>query len=453
MNIQKILLFCLLLLVACGQAEPEPVALATVTPTATILPTNTAVVSLAERETPTAAFSPAPITTVTPTPRPTPTPVIPHLLATAAYIVVDDWSVDGQWLAYWLSSTADVDNTQPYTSPGGRLYVTNAHTGQSCALPHFHATAAGQFSLEWQPDNNLIVHNRETYQQWRLRPCQPGTFPVPAQPPPERVFDGGLSPNGRFRITTELQDEADNILTFVTSLSHTDGVEITSLTWHTYEAKGEWDLGGDWVSPGQFLIRRSLDGPLLLDAARPGQVINVQRDLFGLKTVREDVTISAAPGADADSYRLLLNFWGDQEDVQLFHAATGLVEMLPYTEPWWPPFTPDGQWLLLQEESANNLWARPAADVGGAWRLVATGAADTLWHRDGAQMAFSSRLPQGIRGITWQTFPDAELIGQWPTVPYQVRPVGWSPDGRFLVAVGPQSGRWQYALFVFEAHP
>jgi hypothetical protein len=87
MNIQKILLFCLLLLAACGQAEPEPVALATVTPTATILPTNTAVVSLAERETPTATFTPTPLP-------PTPTP-LPTLTPTATPVLCLDPTITG----------------------------------------------------------------------------------------------------------------------------------------------------------------------------------------------------------------------------------------------------------------------------------------------------------------------------------------------------------------------
>jgi len=440
-------LFLFLLLTACGQADPEPVAVATVTPTATILPTNTAVVSRAELETPTPTVSltPTPAATDTPTPRPTPTPANPNLLATAAYIVVDDWSDDGQWLAYWLSSTADVENTQPYTSPGGQLYVASLLTGEICPLPHFQAAAAGQFSLEWQPDNNLIVQNRETYHRWRVQPCRPGTFPLPAQPPSGRLLDEGLSPNGRYRITTELQDEADNILTFATVLSHREGAEITAVTWQTYQAKGEWDLGGDWVSPGQFLIRRSLDGPLLLDTARPGQVLNVLRDLFGHDALREDITISAAAGNETDSFRLLLSFWSGQENVQLFHAATGLVETLPYAELWWPPFTVDGQWLLLREEGTHTLWTRPVADVDGEWRLLAADVAEMHWHKDGTQMVFSDRQHQ----LIWQTFPDGELVGQWLTDPYQVHSVGWSPDGRFLVAVGPRSGPRQYALFVF----
>jgi hypothetical protein len=441
----------LILLLALGCAQPQPstpTAVSQTTPTATVLPTNTAVP-------PTTTFTPTPLATHTATPVPTPimTPTLenPNIWATAAYIVVAGWSLDSQWLAYWLSTKTDVENMQPYTSPIGSLFVTNSITGERCSLPHFRFSDPDRFILNWEPDNNLILHERETNRQWRVRPCQPGTFALPDQPRPVRITDEGLSPDGRFHITTttttELQNEEDNILTFSTVLGHQNGAEITAVTWQTNDAKGEWGLGGEWVSPTQFLTLRSLDGPLLLDATRPGQVINVQLDLFHYEVVREDVTISAAPGPEPDSYRLLLNDWGGQENVQLFHADIGVVETLPYYEPWWPPFTANSEWLLMKGEGTYNLWARPAADIDSEWRLVAEGAANTLWNADGSQMAFGSRQTQEI---IWQTFPDGELIGQWSTTPFQVRPTGWSPYGWFLAAVGQVPGHWEYALFIFD---
>jgi hypothetical protein len=52
--------------------------------------------------------------------------------------------------------------------------------------------------------------------------------------------------------------------------------------------------------------------------------------------------------------------------------------------------------------------------------------------------------------LTWQTFPDAALIGRWRTEPYSVSPEAWSNDGRFLMATGSRPGQWQYGLFLIE---
>jgi hypothetical protein len=440
------LFFLLFLLVACGQAEPEPVAVATVTPTTTILPTFTV-------QPPTATFTPTPTVAATAIPRPTITPTLEPagLVARGSYILVDDWSVDGQWLAYWLSVQADIDNMQPYTSPGGRLHVTNPMTGENCVFSHFHAAAAGQFSLEWQPDNNLIVHDHETQQRWRVQPCQPGTFALPNQPPSGHTIEDGAAPDGRFRVTTTLQDEADNILTFLTVLSHQDGAEITAVTWQTYQAKGEWDLGGEWVSPTQFFIRRSLAGPLLLDANRPGIITNILRDLFGQAEPREEITMRAAPGPAPDHFHLLLNDWGAQEKVQLFHASTGLVETLPFYESWGLAFTADYEWLLLRGET-NSLWARRVGNINDEWLLLGEDVQNVLWNEAVTELAFSQadRLFPRQTFLTWQTFPDGEIMGQWSTAPFGARPVGWSPDGRFLTAIGVGRGSFDQALLIFD---
>ncbi len=312
---------CFLLLIGCDQPESatpnSPVtAVSETTPTATVLPTITIVPPATTATTvpttvpttvatPVATFTPTPTPTATPRPTVTPTPEPAGLIARGAHITVDDWSLDGQWLAYWLATREDVENTPPYTSPGGRLYVVNPGTGETCVFPHFHAAAAGQFSLEWLPDNNLIVHDHETQQRWRVQPCQPGTFPLPHQPPPGRMPEDGLSPNGRFRVTTELQAEGDNILTFLTVLGHQDGAEITAVTWQTYDYLLE-ETVGVWVSTTQFLIWHSLDGPLLIDASEPGAVTNVLSNLFDQETLDLFIAISAAPGAEPDSFYLLV---------------------------------------------------------------------------------------------------------------------------------------------------
>jgi hypothetical protein len=83
---------------------------------------------------------------------------------------------------------------------------------------------------------------------------------------------------------------------------------VTEITWRNdYQALGDIGLGGDWVSPSQFLIRYTLDeGALLLDGEQPGVVLPVHQEIFGLARPGADRVIIPAPGAAADSYRLLL---------------------------------------------------------------------------------------------------------------------------------------------------
>jgi hypothetical protein len=448
-------------LAACMDREPTPTSseLAAAEPTAvttpTILPTNTAVVSLAERETLSANATPTPLPTTTdtpfPTPTATPTPVIPHLYVRGAHIRTSEWSPDSQWLAYWLSTTGDLSGLDGYTAPGGMLHFLNSSSGHRCALAQFRTRAGGQMSLSWEGFNRLTVYDWEAERQWYGRPCQPNTFRPLADPPvPPATPDVALSlsPDDRFRITLDLQEEeADNRRTLLTTLSHQDGVEITAVTWRTQTTFDDNDPGGEWLSPTQFFIRLAEAGPLLLDANLPGHVINVRAELFGLDRPAPDRGVVAVPGPTPDSFYLLLFGGRANNPIQLYHASSGLVETLPYHRSAWPPFSPDYQWLLMYEEGGNDLWQRRLTDVEGEWRLLGRDVSNNLrWNADATEVALSQ-----FRQVTWQTFPEGELIGQWSTEPFISLANGWSPDGRFLVVMGlPESGWYRQALFLFE---
>jgi hypothetical protein len=444
------LILCLFLLVGCGQATPEPAA--TVTPTATILPTFTAVPpTIAPTDTPTplpTATSPPPAT-----PTATATPDLPELQATGSYILVDGWSPDSQWLAYWRSSREDVNNIQPYTSPGGTLFLLNGLTGQICDMPHFHTTAAGTITLSWEVDNTLIIHEHEANQKWHGQPCQPGSFQLqnePPDPPPAMAADP-VSPDGRFYIQTELLGSVNTVLSYSTVLSKSGGNDldlVTEIAWRGYQALGDIELGGEWISPSQFLIRYTLDeGALLLDGEQPGVVLPVHQEIFGLALPSPDRNIIPAPGDTADSYRLLLLPGHSQETVKLYHADRDLLETLPFDNHWHPLFTPDYEWMLLRDSASNEVWTRRVADVGGEWQRVATNPGLIRLNPDATETAVRSR---GGLYILWQTFPDGELVGAWPIAPYTAIDASWSPNGRFLVVVGHMSGDWAHGLFLLD---
>jgi hypothetical protein len=395
---------------------------------------------------PTATNTPSPTPTIIPTPTP-----IPNLYASGANIGLGGWSPDSQWLAYWLSTEADLLGLEPYAWPGGTLHLLDSRSGESCPLPQFHIATWGQMSVTWESNGSLIVQNWENNEQWQGQPCQPDSFvrlaeiPAPLAEPAE---DRSLSPDGRLRITLELQEEEEeHWRVMLTTLRQVGGEEITAVTWRTQATFAEDDPGGEWLSPTQFFIRLADGGPLLLDANRPGQAINVQTDLFGLARPAEDRGAVAAPGPSPDSFYLLLlsnRFY--TAPIQLYHASSGLIESLPYYRPAWLPFSPDYQWLILYERDGNDFWMRRLADVDGVWQLLGEEVSNNLlWNEEVTEIALSQ-----FYQITWQTFPEGEIIGQWSTEPLDIRAVGWSPDGRFLVGVGsPNGGQYRQALFLF----
>ncbi len=444
----------LLMLAGCRAQEEEMVAetaVAQVTPT--ILPTHTAVP-------PTATHTPTPLPTATGTPIPTPTatatPVIPHLYVTGAHISVGNWSPDSQWLPYWLSTVEDLADLDAYTNPGGTLHLLHSGSKESCALTQFQRTPGGQMDLAWDEDNSLIVRDRENEVQWQGQPCQPDSFVQLAEPPPppaDPYESRRVSPDGRFQVTLELVDEeADHWHTMLTTIRDEAGVEVTAVSWRIQGSFEEGNPGGEWLSPTQFLIHHTEDGPLLLDTNRPGQVSNVQIDLFGRVRPASDRGIAAMPGPTPDSfYLLLLSNPSLTAQIQLYHASSGLVETLPYYRSAWPPFSPDGQWLLLYERDSNDLWTRRVTDVDGEWQLPADGMIGGYsWNDDGTEIVISE-----FQQVTWQTFPEGEIIGQWSVAPFHTFVRTWyrlSPDGRFLAATAATEDMswYTHALFLFD---
>jgi hypothetical protein len=252
------------------------------------------------------------------------------------------------------------------------------------------------------------------------------------------------------------EEEDDHWRTMLTTLRQEGGGEITAVTWRTRATFDEDDPAGQWLSPTHFFIRLADGGPLLLDADRPGQVLNVQTDLFGLPQPAPDRGVAVATGSVPGSfYLLLLNNRFHTARIQLYHAAGDLVESLPYYHPAWPPFSPDAQWLFMYGGEERDLWTRPVDDPGGEWRLLAEGVDSYRLNADHSEMV----LGHLRQAVTWQTFPKGEIIGQWSIEPYAYRRSSWSPDGRFLVVTGwsDEIDGWQSqfarALFLFGRDP
>ena len=133
------------------------------------------------------------------------------------------------------------------------------------------------------------------------------------------------------------------------------------------------------------------------------------------------------------------------------HAENGTVEKMPFRQVWWKPFSADGKWLLMDKRPDVNgyetytIFVRALEDLDGQWRQIAADVGFVLWNTDWTEMAFNSD-----EIVTWQTFPNAEIIGQWNTGEFWSSPAAWSPDGQSIVTIGNIPGTYQYGLFLLK---
>jgi hypothetical protein len=229
-----------------------------------------------------------------------------------------------------------------------------------------------------------------------------------------------------------------------------------TVTWQIDERIGEHGLGGEWISKEQFLLYESLaQGPLIIDMENG--IISVAQ-LFGLDEIpsitgKEGYGIRAIPlpSIERDSFHLILQGIGLEANfptVMLYHAENRVVEKIPFQHVWWKPFSPDGKWLLMDKRPDVNgyetytIFIRATEDVNGPWRQIAAAVNSVLWNTDWSEMAFNDD-----EIVTWQTFPEAEIIRQWNTGEFWAYPAAWSPDGQSIVTIGNIPGVNEYGLF------
>jgi hypothetical protein len=414
---------------------------------------------------PTALHSQSPVPSSVPTKLPDVTvsssdfvPVKP--LVTAPYIQFASWSPDSQWFAYWISSQDDVE--QPTKAmPGGTLSFLNVITGESCAVSQFITPDNQAAQVVWSDQTEaIVVLDEDTFIG---KPCQPEPYrPLEGYVREEKqLTDPALSPDGQHYANTILQSNENGILTFETTITATHSAQPSQhVIWQIDERLGEYGLGGEWISQEQFLLYESLDqGPLVIDIEHV--VTPILTELLGLEEIPSILgkegygfRAYALPGVERDSFHLLVQGVGTEENfpwVKLYHADNRLVETLPFHYIWWKPFSANGQWLLMDEHpdiggyESHVLWIRRVEEVASDWQMIASDIDSMLWTPDWTEMAFNS-----AEKVIWQTFPEADRIGQWNTGQFSASPIAWSPNGRFLVTVGNIPGLWEYGMFVLN---
>ena len=346
--------------------------------------------------------------------------------------------------------------------PGGTLNFMNVTTGEICAVSQFVTPDNRTAEVIWSEESQVIVVIAK--EAFAGRPCQAEPYRrldnyVPEQP----LTDPALSPDRQYHADTALVSGENGILTFATTLTAVGSTQsLPRVAWQIDERLGDASqgLGGEWISKEQFLLYETLDqGPLILDTEHG--IIPVLTQLLGLDTIpsiagSEEYGLWAIPlpGMKKDSFHLLVHGVGLEanfSNVMLYHAENKAIETLPFRQVWREGFSPDGQWLLMDERpdiggyEAHTLSIRPVEETNGNWRTIAVDVNSVLWNRDGTEMAFNSD-----ETLIWQTFPEAERIGEWNTMPFWTYPVTWSPDNRFLLTIGNIPGAIEYGLFILE---
>jgi hypothetical protein len=383
--------------------------------------------------------------TATPSP---PTEARPMLIATS--IRFAGWSPGSIWFAYWSSIAADVPET---------LTFFNVATGQKCPHPDIRASVNTDFSL-WESDFSFVVsHNSGTS---RVTPCGSASDTI-ATAPQYVGSASAVSPNGLYRVDTSCGPRSAGVI-----MTAEDTGEVIA----SYPCGGgvPGTLGGQWITVDNFLINEFEDRfPVILQA--DGNAINVVTDLFQLPPKTEMMVnkvttqiyfyAQGVPVTDTDEYHILFYSWLEGSDywtVLLYHSVTGITEVVPvYSLYNNSTISPDGRSFVIGGVSNANAsretsqeWFRYFDPLASDMTPINAPYYNRSWSPDGDFMAIASTLetPPDTHSFSIIHLSHAQHIATWHTGEYLAQPIAWSPDGRWVVALGFAQDRSD-ALYLF----
>jgi len=468
------------LLAACAPpADPVSVTrpvTAVTTPTTPTTPTTSPTVTL----TPWITVTPNTTATVPGLP-PTPETAVPtpsqlgQPIAAAAQITVGDWSPDGRYFTYWTHTAEDADIFMP-----GDFYIYDTEQEQSCPFTGYRTgTTSWKRRHLWLPNGEILIFGDEDVVAFQ--PCgddfailtdrfpEPITRVVTAAPNrshflltsengywlygPEghqvqpvaefnQGMDGGaaFSPDGRFVALNG--DEGGSYLLDVA----TGTVSLIAI-WHGGATSRE--ATPQWINEDQFVIISSNDlGPVLIDVDGTRQ--NVGLAFFNRATPL-DSAIYAQRDDQSGHFHLLLEIFDDEEyPLRLYHSESGEREALTAGQAHFmnAVLAENGRWLLTlnsTEDNGREWWIRPIDPPNSTpQRLVTNDDTINLWMApvgDYVAVGYSDKLEL-------LTLPDATVLATYAVAEQTIYPLGFSPDGRFLVleAVSPEGRETLFIL-------
>lgn len=440
---------------------------------------------------PTATAVPATITPLPDTPTPTTMPVaetavpapsqLGQPVAAADKITVGDWSPDGRYFTFWARNPKDAP---PSLIEAGSFYIFDVAQQQLCPFGGYRLDLPRweQWYL-WLPDGNILVFGEEEVVV--VQPCGDSLtfltdrFPEPItrvvtatadrshflltsensywlyQPEGHQVrqvlefnqgMDGGaaFSPDGRFVALNG--DEGDSYLLDV------DSATVSPIaTWHGGATSRE--ATPQWINEAQFVIISSNDlGPVLIDVDGTRQNIGLA---FFDRATPPDSAVYAQRDDQSGRFHLLLEIFDDEEyPLRLYHSENDESEALTAEQDNFmnAVLTKNGRWLLTLNSTDDNgreWWVRPIDPANSfPQRLVAHDDTINLWMAPvGDYVAVGDSAK-----IELLTLPDATRLATYAAADQTLYPLGFSPDGRFLVieAVNPDGGETLFIELVDE---
>lgn len=360
-------------------------------------------------------------------------------LIEADHIVFDSWSPDGLWVALWLSDQEDLAAQLPYTSPGGVLTFLSVEDGKQCGVDAIHTAQAFAAQVVWEVDNSVVVaYDGTTY---RGQPCAEFAITDDVVVPVAEERDGRFSADNRYHIETTQVGEENGILSLETAMFEGERAILTA-AWQIDQRLGDYTdwLGGEWVSPTQFLIYETFyQGPLLLDAEQGISVILTE--LMGMGAIPTMITdeyaLRALPIVGETTYHLLVSgvgLEGNFPAAMLYHAEDGTTESLPAQKLWWTPVV--GDWIILNAPDfdtgfeRNNLLRRRIDAVGSEWELIGTDVDATQFAGDNFVVI------EGEENVVWRDWESGEVIGRYATTPFWITPTTFAPTGEYIGLIG-----------------
>lgn len=421
------------------------------------------------------------------------------------------WSPDGAWLTYLTQTELDLLDSPVGEgirgTPPGTIHFLNTQTGEDCQYPQENENGLLLNRwFAWLPGGRLITLTAEGGMVAMNSPCQGGT-PEALLPtnlnlePLEEVYAasqdnqvllakgadfcwivdllqasaaaiGACTPQASFSPDESyLSVDFDNEPDYRTEIYRVEtGQPAGSVDWQ-FSAGGLGFLPAPkWLDESRFVIYRTDQGPLQVDVEAGFQVQEIAPTFFGIEGHAyqyPDVLVSP----DSANFHLLLTdpgpeASGEQTRLYLYHSENEQVEELPYVG---GSFAPGGNLSLLASSSDGGFersshWLRPVDPPGSEARLIAS-VDDQAYlgvSPDGELIARASPSSDQLRNqppgstaranITVFDATSGTVLLEWRVDAYTFT-FAFSPDNRFLAAVGtPITGGLQ-ALYLLPSEP
>ena len=432
-----------LVLAGCAAA---PTASPTRTPASSRTPTS----SPTSTKTPNSPATDIPELTLTAYPT-----IIPLTTAepfvTAKYLRFDSWSPDSLWFAFWQSE-------EPFEI-SAVLVLANIGSGEICVHEEVPYQIADFGYLLWQADGSLVAYSPDDDLALGGLPCQVFAGLSDFSPP---EVDVQISPDGRYCAEYLILEMEEQLMHGETTITDLDtGQTVLTLQWDTGINFGH-RAGPSWLNNVQFLIGRSFEQGWIYAALPNGRIGMVLPELFGLDAGIDEHVEGLFSQADplTGEYHLMAE-GGLLPSILLYHSELGLVEEIPFKGAWsftmhagTRGFSPDGNWMMFfkrvgeerpEGQIGEDFWVRRVDPPGGEYTQISDDLGGVLLSPDGGRMALFSRA-----SIFIACFPNAQYLSRWGASSYEVSPVQWSPDGKWLVAHGFHWENGTNALFIFS---